>query len=72
MALVQQYHALAELYRLLPELDAKPGVIKKLQEGRERLSTPGIWPPLSPMPRLNFTPEDNLRRPFAPGSMTCC
>ena len=35
MALVQQYHSLAELYRLLPEIDAKPGVIKKLQEARE-------------------------------------
>lgn len=51
MALVQQYHSLAELYRLLPEIDAKPGVIKKLQEGGRALSTPGIWPPSSPIPR---------------------
>ena len=29
-----KYHSLAGCTRLLPEIDAKPGVIKKLQEGR--------------------------------------
>ena len=33
MALVQKYRSIDELYRLLPEIDAKPNVIKKLAEG---------------------------------------
>ena len=37
--------------RLLPEIDAKPGVIKSCRRQGEREHSPGIWPPLSPMPR---------------------
>ena len=66
MALVQQYHSLAELYRLLPEIDAKPGVIKKLQEGRESAEHSRYLATIVTDAPLNFTPEDNLRRPFAP------
>ena len=66
MALVQQYHSLAELYRLLPEIDAKPGVIKKLQEGRESAEHSRYLATIVTDTPLNFTPEDNLRRPFAP------
>ena len=66
MALVQQYHSVAELYRLLPEIDAKPGVIKKLQEGRESAEHSRYLATIVTDAPLNFTPEDNLRRPFAP------
>ena len=66
MALVQQYHSVAELYRLLPEIDAKPGVIKKLQEGRESAEHSRYLATIVTDTPLNFTPEDNLRRPFAP------
>ena len=66
MALVQQYHSVAELYRLLPEIDAKPGVIKKLQEGRESAEHSRYLATIVTDAPLNFAPEDNLRRPFAP------
>ena len=66
MALVQRYHSLAELYRLLPEIDAKPGIIKKLQEGRESAEHSRYLATIVTDAPLNFTPEDNLRRPFAP------
>ncbi len=66
MALVQRYHSVAELYRLLPEIDAKPGVIKKLQEGRESAEHSRYLATIVTDAPLNFTPEDNLRRPFAP------
>ena len=66
MALVQQYHSVAELYRLLPEIDAKPGVIKKLQEGKESAEHSRYLATIVTDAPLNFTPEDNLRRPFAP------
>ena len=66
MALVQRYHSVAELYRLLPEIDAKPGVIKKLQEGKESAEHSRYLATIVTDAPLNFTPEDNLRRPFAP------
>ena len=61
MALVQQYHSVAELYRLLPEIDAKPGVIKKLQEGRESAEHSRYLATIvTDVPDFSFTPEDNL------------
>ncbi len=66
MALVQRYHSVAELYRLLPEIDAKPGVIKKLQEGKESAEHSRYLATIVTDAPLDFTPEDNLRRPFAP------
>ena len=35
MALIQKYASVEEIYRLLPEIEAKPAAIKKLEEGRE-------------------------------------
>ena len=66
MALVQQYHSLAELYRLLPEIDAKPGVIKKLQEGRESAEHSRYLATIVTDAPLAFDPAENLRRPFRP------
>ena len=44
----------------------KPGVIKKLQEGRESAEHSRYLATIVTDAPLNFTPEDNLRRPFAP------
>ena len=34
-ALIQKYQSIDEIYRLLPDIEAKPNVIKKLTEGEE-------------------------------------
>ena len=60
--LVRRYQSVSALYAALPGIDAKPGVIKKLQAGEEsarmsyRLATIVTDAPLA------FDPEANLRR----------
>ena len=62
MALIQKYQSIDEIYRLLPDIEAKPGVIKKLTEGEEsarqsfRLATIVTDAP------LDFSPQKNLRK----------
>ena len=62
MALVQKYRSIDEIYRLLPELDAKPGVIKKLTEGEERARQSYHLATILTDAPLEFTPQDNLRK----------
>ena len=62
MALVQKYRSIDEIYRLLPELDAKPGIIKKLTEGEESArQSYHLATILTDVP-LEFAPQDNLRK----------
>ena len=62
MALIQKYQSIDEIYRLLPDIESKPNVIKKLTEGEEsarqsfRLATIVTDAP------LEFAPQDNLRK----------
>ena len=66
MDLVQKYGDVAEIYRLLPEIEARPAAIKKLEAGRDmaemsyRLATIVTDAPLS------FDPAENLRQPVKP------
>ena len=66
MALIQKYESVAAIYAALPDIDAKPGVIKKLQAGEDsarmsyRLATIVTDAP------LDFAPEDNLRQAAKP------
>ena len=62
MALVQKYRSIDEIYRLLPELDAKPGVIKKLTEGEESARQSYHLATILTDAPLEFTPQDNLRK----------
>ena len=62
MALVQKYRSIDEIYRLLPELDAKPGVIKKLTEGEESARQSYHLATVLTDAPLEFTPQDNLRK----------
>ena len=57
MALVQKYRSIDEIYRLLPELDAKPGVIKKLTEGEESARQSYHLATILTDAPLEFTPE---------------
>ena len=62
MALVQKYESVAAIYAALPDIDAKPGVIKKLQAGEEFARMSYQLATIVTDAPLDFTPEDNLRR----------
>lgn len=62
MDLIQKYGSVDTIYAALPEIDAKPAVVRKLTEGEEsaRLSY-RLATILTDAP-LDFDPRDNLRR----------
>ena len=66
MALVQKYSSIEEIYRLLPDIEAKPAVIRRLTEG-EQSARHSYWLAtiVTDVP-MEFSPEENLRRPFKP------
>ena len=66
MALVQQYGDIDALYRRLPDIDAKPNVIRKLTEGEESARHSYWLATIVTDAPLEFRPEDNLRQPFKP------
>ena len=72
MALVQMYGSVEELYAHMPEIlmapdtPAKPGVIKKLEEGRDAAAMSYRLATIVTDAPLDFAPEENLRRPVKP------
>ncbi len=68
MALVQRYHTLDALYAALPDIEmspgvpAKPGVVKKLQEGEASARMSYDLATIRTDAPIDFRPEDNLRR----------
>ena len=68
MALVGRYGSIDQLYAAMPTPEmapgtpAKPGVIKKLQEGEEMARMSYDLATIRCNAPLDFTPEDNLRR----------
>ena len=66
MALVQQYGDIDALYRRLPDIDAKPNVIRKLTEGKESARHSYWLATIVTDAPLAFDPAENLRRPFRP------
>ena len=66
MALVQAYGSIDEIYRRLPDINAKPAAIRKLTEGEESARHSYWLATIVTDVPLDFTPEDNLRRPFKP------
>ena len=66
MALVQEYGAIGEIYRLLPDLHAKPAAIRKLTEGEESARHSYWLATIVTDAPLDFDPAENLRRPFRP------
>ena len=65
-ALIQQYHTIDAIYDKLPDIDAKPGVIKKLAAGEESARHSYWLATIQTDAPLDFKPEGNLRK--APGS----
>ena len=66
MALVQQYGDIDALYRRLPDIDAKPNVIRKLTEGEESARHSYWLATIVTDAPLAFDPAENLRGPFRP------
>ena len=66
MTLVQQYGDIDALYRRLPDIDAKPNVIRKLTEGEESAQHSYWLATIVTDAPLAFDPAENLRRPFRP------
>ena len=64
MALVQQYRSVDKIYELLPDIEARPAAIRKLTEGKESAMHSKFMATIVTDVPMEFTPEDNLRRPF--------
>ena len=62
MALIQKYQSIDEIYRLLPDIEAKPNVIKKLTEGEESARKSFYLATIITDAPLEFSPQENLRK----------
>ncbi len=68
MALIQLYHTIAHLYDHMPDIcsapnvAAKPGLIKKLEEGKESALLSYDLATIRTDAPIHFQPEDNLRQ----------
>jgi len=66
MALVQRYKSVDALYAAMPEVEAKPAAIRKLEEGKESAMHSKFLATIVTDAPMEFAPQDNLRRPFKP------
>ncbi len=66
MALVQRYGSIDEIYRLLPDIEAKPAAIRKLQAGEDAARHSYWLATIVTDAPLAFDPSENVRRPFKP------
>ena len=66
MALVQEYGSIDEIYRRLPDINAKPAVIRKLTEGEESARHSYWLATIVTDVPMDFVPENALRKPFKP------
>jgi len=66
MALVQRYATVDAIYAAMPEVEAKPGVIKKLAAGEDSARLSRQLATIITDAPLAFEPADNFRRPAKP------
>ncbi len=64
MALIQQYGSVDAIYARMPDLDAKPAVLKKLAEGEADARMSYDLATIRTNAPLDFAPADAARRPF--------
>ena len=62
LALIQKYRSIDEIYRLLPDIDAKPNAVKKLTEGETSARQSYHLASILTDAPLDFAPQDNLRK----------
>lgn len=63
MDLIQRYHSVERIYGAPDSVEAKPGVLKKLAEGREMAQMSYDLATIHCDAPLDFHPEDALRKP---------
>ena len=66
MALIQRYESVETLYAAMPDVEAKPAAIRKLEEGKESALHSKFLATIVTDAPMDFAVEDNLRRPFKP------
>ena len=66
MALIQQYQTVDAIYKAMPQVDAKPAALRRLQEGEESARHSYWLATIVTDAPLEFHPEDNLVAPFRP------
>ncbi|MBQ0037390.1 MAG: DNA polymerase I [Clostridiales bacterium] len=66
MALIQKYQSIENIYERLPDIEAKPNVIKKLTEGQDSARKSQYLATIVTDAPLEFVPERNLRQAFKP------
>ena len=64
MALVREYESIDTLYAKMPDVNAKPAALKKLQEGEESARHSYWLATIVTDAPLEFVPEDNLRKEY--------
>ena len=62
MGLVQKYGSIEELYARIPDIEAKPAALRKLQEGEESARQSHWLATIVTDAPLEFAPEENLVR----------
>ena len=68
MDLIQKYRTINAIYEKLPDIEAKPGVIKKLEAGEQSArDTYYLATIVTDVPEFPFAPADNLRKEPQPG-----
>ena len=65
-ALIQQYQTIDAIYDKLPDIDAKPGVIKKLVAGEESARHSYWLATIKTDAPIHFEPENNIRKEPGP------
>ena len=66
MALIGQYHTIEAIYEAMPNVDAKPAMLRKLQEGEASARMSYHLATIVTNAPLAFVPQDNLRRAAKP------
>ena len=66
MALIRQYTSIDAIYAAMPNVDAKPAMLKKLAEGEESARMSSRLATIVTDAPLEFEVRQNLRRPFKP------
>ena len=66
MALIQRYQTVDAIYEAMPEVEARPAVIKRLAEGEDSARMSYRLATIVTNAPLDFDPEANRRRPAKP------
>ena len=66
MALIQKYQTVDAIYAAMPDVEAKPSVVKKLEIGEESARMSHHLATIITDAPLPFSPEENLRHPVKP------